>query len=113
MGLIGLLVVLIVSTVLIVIAITVILSVRRQTKGISKDYAEEIALRRFRNGRTIGARFAKEKRMWIWEFDILVGADVNRIWVDARTAGVIKAQNLKSGKPCLQSADKMLGKRIG
>jgi hypothetical protein len=113
MGIIGLPVAFLALTFILLLTITIYRSVFKQSKGISKDSAEEIALRRFRNGRPIGAGFRKEKDLLIWEFEVMEGVDVYSIWVDALTGKVVKAQNIRSGRPYVQSSARMLGKRIG
>jgi len=109
----GLLVVFFGSLLIIVIAATLVLSLKRRSKGISKDYAEQIAIRRFVQGRTIGARFTREGRRWVWEFDVLDGKEIRRVSVDARSAAVIRARTLMPEKTYLQSSASMLGNRIG
>src|SRR5512140_941267 len=99
MGLIGLFIASLVLAILVLLVITVIRSINKQSNGISKDFAEEIALRRFRRGRTIGAGFKKENNLLIWEFEVLEGVDVYRVWVDALNSRVVKAQNVRSGQP--------------
>lgn len=113
MELVGLIVVLFAASLIVVVAVTLLSTLKRRTKGISKDYAEQIVMRRFTHGRTIGARFAKEGRRWIWEFDVLEGKEIHRLSVDARTAVVIRDRSVRQGHPAPTFGKPMLGKRIG
>ncbi len=82
-------------------------------RGMSKDYAEHIVMRRYPAGQVIGTRFARSGRRWVWEFDVLHGAKVYRVAVDARTSTIAEAGPPKSGKPFVGRDVRMLGQRIG
>jgi len=101
------------ASVLVVVATTIMLSIRSKSRGISKDYAEQAVLRRLKHGRTIGARFTKEKQGYFWEFDVSDGAGVYRVWVDAHTGALVKALDLRRVNTPPGNGSKMLGKRIG
>ncbi len=113
MGIIGLPLAMIALVLIVIFAVTFFRSVRREKRGISKDSAEDIALRRFRNARPIAAGFKREQNTWVWEFEVLEGQDIYSVWVDALTGRVLKAQNIRSGRPYVQANPRMLGRRIG
>ena len=99
--------------VLVAVATALILSIRKKGRGISKDFAEQAVLRRVKNGHTIGARFTKQERGFVWEFDISDGARVYRVWVDAHTGVLFKAIDLGRGSGPPAPAGRMLGQKIG
>jgi hypothetical protein len=108
----GLLIILCAASLIVVIAVVVLLSLRRRGEGISKDYAEQIVMRCFVHGRTIGARFTREGHRWLWEFDVLDGEQIHRTWVDARTRAIIASRDLRPGESSYKGRNKVLGKRI-
>ncbi len=90
-----------------------IMSARKKTTGISKDYAEQAVLRRLKNGRTIGARFTKAERGYAWEFDVADSGRLYRVWVDGRTGVLFKAIDLQRANIGSGNSSNMLGKTIG
>ena len=109
----GLLIILSAASLIFVIGIVVLLSLRGRGEGISKDYAEQIVMRRFAHGRPIGARFTKVGHRWLWEFDVLERGQIHRTWVDARTGTMITTRGLRPGESSYTDRNTMLGKRIG
>ncbi len=101
------------SCVFVAVAATLILSIRKKGKGISKDHAEQAVLRRVKNGRFIGARFTKQDRGYVWELDVTDGARVYRVWVDGQTGALYKALDLGKQSASTPASSRMLGQRIG
>ncbi len=101
------------ACVFVAVVVALILSIRKQGTGVSKDFAEQAVLRRVKNGRTIGARFTKGERGVCWEFDITDGVRVYRVWVDGKTGAPYKALDLRREPAPVGNGSKMLGKRIG
>jgi len=102
--------VLVLGAVLLIGLITFLLSFRFNRSGISKDYAEQIVMRRFAHGRVIGARFLREGSRWYWELDVLDQGQINRVAVDARSSVIAKVRPI-AGKPYATGDTRMLGQR--
>ncbi len=100
------------SCVFVAVVTALIYSFLKKGKGISKDYAEQAVLRRVKNARTIGARFTKQDRGYVWEFDITDGVRVYRVWVDGQNGSLFKAIDL--GRKSVElGSSRMMGQRIG
>lgn len=97
--------------VLIAVAAAIVSRVSNR-RGMSKDYAEHIVMRRYPAGQVIGTRFARSGRRWVWEFDVLHGARIYRVSVDARTSTLSEAGPPKSGKSFVGRDVRMLGQKI-
>lgn len=98
--------------VLLVILVAVVTGAANR-RGISKDYAEQKVLRRYENGRVIGARFARKGRRWIWEFDVLYEGTIHRVAVDARSSTITEIAIPKGTRSYTVREGGMLGQRIG
>ena len=99
---------------LVAVIVAIVVSRRREGgKGISKDYALQVVMRRLKSGQPIGARFTREKDQWIWEFDILIGNQIQRFSVDARTSMILGNRDVTQANAARPDTAKMLGKRIG
>jgi hypothetical protein len=109
----GLVFVLSAGFVIVTILVMMLLAVKRRIGGISKDYAEQIVMRRFGQGQVIGARFTRIGNKWIWEFDVRDRETIRRVWVDARAASVVKAVALSSSERYSRHPGPALGRRIG
>ncbi len=96
----------------VVTLVAMLFAVVRRGKGISKDYAESIALRKHGQGQVVGARFTRIGRKWIWEFDVRDGMSIRRIWVDARAASIVKMVELSPSERYTSGSGRLLGKRI-
>ena len=99
-------------SVLAIIVIRVVLA-RRDRKGISKDDAERILMRRYLNIRIVGARFTSQAGRPIWEFDVVDRARIFRIAVDAQTAKIISAVPAHSSQVSAARETRMFGKSVG
>ena len=100
------------AAVLIVIAVAFISSLKGR-KGISKDRAEQLVLRRFAHARIIGARFTKLNGRLVWEFEFRYKSEIHRIAVDAQTAAFIKTADSRSPHAYPAAGTPPLGQRIG
>jgi hypothetical protein len=80
----------------------------RNRRHLSKDDAEEVLRRRFREGRVIGARFIRENKAPIWEFEILEGGRIHRVQIGAMTGTILNEKY----SPARQSFGPNVGKRI-
>lgn len=109
----GLLLIFLASIILIIVAFTMVSTLRKSTLGISKDYAEQIVMRRHMQGLVLGARFAREGYRWVWEFDVMDEGEIHRISVDARTAAITKNVIVRAVRSPSRQPTRMLGKKIG
>ena len=100
---------LLVFTVIVVLT----LSAWKRRKGISKEYAEQIVMRRYFNGQVIGAHFARKERRWIWELDVLDGAAIHRVAVDARTGTIVSTTDSRFADTYPRGDTRVYGKQIG
>ncbi len=98
---------------LIILAFTIFSAVRKRVRGVSKDYAEQIVMRRYVHGLVLGARFAREGSRMVWEFDVMDEGEIHRLSVDARTATIIKSTTVRSTGSYGSRVPPMLGKRAG
>ena len=104
-----------VIAVLLVLTIIVVLtlSALKGRKGISKEYAEQIVMRRYVNGQVIGARFARGQGRWIWELDVLDGAAIHRVAVDARSGSIVSTTDSRFADTYPGRDTRMYGRQIG
>jgi hypothetical protein len=109
----GVIFVLSVVLVILTILVMMLLALKRRISGVSKDYAQQIVMRRFGQGQVIGARFTRVGNKWIWEFDVRDRETIRRIWVDARAASVVKAVALSPSERYSRHPGPALGRRIG
>ncbi len=80
--------------------IVAILFYRRGTKmKLSKDDAEVIVMRRFRDGKVVGARFVNYGNAFVWEFDVFESGWITRVRVDANTAAMVAQKPVPAVKP--------------
>ena len=110
MEFVGIIFVLVLGVVLLIGILSFLLTFRFRRSGISKDYAEQIVLRRYPAGRVIGARFLREGSKWYWELDIYDQELINRVSVDARSSVIARVRSV-AGKPYASASTRMYGQR--
>ncbi len=108
----GLVFIVLVAAALLTIVVGIVVALTRRMTGISKDYAESIAMRRHSQGQVIGARFTRIGKKWIWEFDVREGTSIYRIWVDARAAAIVRTVSLSPSEQYARGPGQPLGRRI-